>query len=125
MHKNWSHIREIKNDYEYNAASLSLFNELKSNISQIVEPESDYYYYSIDIMKKKIDFYQIFLNNWGNGTTVGTTEAEKKIAFLKEEIILKERKEEEKLLRRTTDVIVNYEIFGSFTNLNKPKRLKG
>jgi len=116
---------EFKSNYDYNAESLSLFNELKSNISQIVKLETDYSSYSIDFLKKEIEYYQIFIDNWGNGNTIGTNEAKKEIENLNADISRKEEEFIRNKLSEITDIVVHIEIIGSFTEMVHPKNLKG
>lgn len=116
---------DFKSDYEFNAESLKLYNELKSNISQIVKSETNYSSYSVDFLEKKIEYYQIFIDNWGNGNTIGTNEAKKEIEKLNAEILRKHVAFARNLLKESTDIIVHIEVIGSFTNMVHPKRLKG
>jgi len=82
---------ELNTDYEFNAESLNLFNELKSNISKIANSESSFSFSSVDFIKEKIKYYKIFFTNWGSGTTIGTKEALKEINQLQDDIDKKER----------------------------------
>lgn len=79
---------EFKNDYEFQTASLNIFNELKNNINEIVKSEtsSNRNTYDIDFKRDKIKYYEIFINNWGKGNTIGTQEAIKEIDRINEDI---------------------------------------
>lgn len=101
---------EFKTDYEYNAESLELFNELRNNISQIVESEAGVSQGSTDFVKKAIEYYEIFVKNWGDGTTIGTKEATKEIARLNEKIVQMQSDER----RENTKANISIEFQGEF-----------
>lgn len=105
---------DFKSDYEYNVESLNLFNELKKNLTKIVESETDISYSSTKFTwclhyKEKIKYYELFVKNWGEGKTIGTQEAQKEINTLNEYII----EEEKIILKNNTDVIIKFFIKGN------------
>lgn len=82
---------QYQTELEYIEASLNLFNELKGNMEQILESVITESSTPKSQIKQEINYYKLFISNWGNGFTIGTKEAQKEIISLMNELEVKER----------------------------------
>jgi hypothetical protein len=109
----------FKTDYEFNQHSLSLFNDLKAIMHNLIMNENpqlgdkkkDLEILNEEYSDLEINYYKIFIKNWG--PSVGATEASKEITKINEFKEKESKNETEFVLRQNTDIITKLTIIGT------------